>query len=161
MVHIIDDAHGEVVFRLRCDKIVEHFLDLAGDDVFAADAGPAADDDRLPVATVEGGFDVLIQRLRLGAHFFRPVQHGDFLDRLGNVTQEMRHRERPEQVHGQHADLFALGVQVVDDFLDCFTHRTHGNDQAFSIRRAMIIEQRILAAGQFGDFGHIALDDLR
>ena len=64
-------------------------------------------------------------------------------------------------MHRQHADLFSLGVQVVDDFLDRFTHRTHGNDQAFGVRRAMIIEQGIFAAGQFGDFGHIALDDFR
>ena len=73
----------------------------------------------------------------------------------------MFERERPVQVDSQQADLLPFAVQVVDGFLDDVAGRTHRHDDAVGVRRAVVVEQMILTAGQFLDFAHVGLDDLR
>ena len=71
----------------------------------------------------------------------------------------MFERERPVQVDGQQADLFTLAVQVVDGFLDDVADRAHRHDDAVGVRGAVVVEQVVLAAGEFLDLGHVGLDD--
>ena len=51
---------------------------------------------------------VLVERLAAGARLLRAVQHGDFLDRLGQRGQQGLAVEGPEQPHLDQADLLAL-----------------------------------------------------
>ncbi len=48
---------------------------------------------------------------------------------------------------------------VVNGFLSGLSDRTHGNDHAVSIGRAVVVEKVIFAASDFGDFGHIVFND--
>ena len=63
-------------------------------------------------------------------------------------------------MHIEQADLLALGEQVVDGFLGGLGGGTHEDDHALGVRRAVVVEQLILATGQLADLCHVALDCL-
>ena len=69
--------------------------------------------------------------------------------------------ERPEQPDFQHADLLALGGQIIHRFVHGIGAGTHDDDDLFGIRGADIIKQMILTADDLGEFVHRVLDDLR
>ena len=157
---IVDDAEREPIFRCSQLQVLKDGQDVGGNDVLGTEAITAADDQRLPLLAVESALHVEVQRLADRAGLFRAVEHRDLFDGLGNVAEEMFERERPVQVNGQQADLFALAVQVIDSFLDDVANRTHGHDDTVGVRRTVVVEQVIFTAGEFLDFGHVGLDDL-
>ena len=54
-----------------------------------------------------------------------------------------------------HADLFALCGQIVNNFFQSFTSGTHSNNNAFCIGSTVVVEQLVVAAGQLVDFVHV------
>ena len=73
----------------------------------------------------------------------------------------MLSRERTVQAYLDKADSFSFVNQVIDNLFDCFTGRTHGNDDSFRIRIAYIIKQPIFATGQVLDLFHTLRDNGR
>ena len=65
------------------------------------------------------------------------------------------------QAHLDQADLFAAGVQVIDDLFDGFAGRPHGDDHPLGIGVAHIVEQLVVPAGELADLFHVVLDDVR
>ena len=157
---VVDDAQREPVLGNGQLQVFEDRQDVGRNDVLGTEAVATANDQRLPFLAVEGALHVKVQRLTEGTGLFGAVQHRDLLHSLGNVAEEMFERERSVQVDGQQTDLFPLAIQVVDGFLDDVARRAHRHNDAVGVRRAVIVEQMILAAGQFLDLGHIGLDDL-
>ena len=58
-------------------------------------------------------------------------------------------------MNANEADLFALFQFIIDDFLNSFSNRTHGDDNIFGIGGAIIIEGMMFAASNSGHFIHI------
>ena len=70
----------------------------------------------------------------------------------------MLDRERAVQVDLHHADLAALRVQVVNGLLDRLGSRAHDDDDFLCVRRAVVVEQLVVAAGQLVDLVHVVLN---
>ena len=68
-------------------------------------------------------------------------------------------RERAIQAHLQHADLLAVGGQVLDGLLRRFGAGAHQDHHAFGVRRADVFIQLVLAPGQLGELVHRLLHD--
>ncbi len=83
------------------------------------------------------------------------------LHRAGQRGDEVLDRERPVQADLEHADLLAARDEVLDGFLGGFRARAHEDDDALGIRRADVIEQLVLAAGELRELVHRVLHDGR
>ena len=59
-----------------------------------------------------------------------------------------------------HADLLAVSVHVVDDFLCHVADGTHSDDHAVSVGSAVVVEELIVGAQLLVDLAHVLLDDL-
>ena len=59
----------------------------------------------------------------------------------------------------QNAELLTLRVQVVNRFLNGFGAGAHNDDNLFGISRAVVFNNVILAAGDFGELVHFFLND--
>ena len=102
---------------------------------------------------------ILIQRLADRPGLLGAVQHRDALHRRRQRFQEMFERERPHQANFQHADFAALRGEVVHRLLDRFCARTHDDDDLLGVRRAVILEELVLAADDLGELVHHVLHD--
>ncbi len=60
--------------------------------------------------------------------------------------QEVLERERPHQANLQQANFLALRGQIVDRLVHGFCARAHDDDDVLGIRRAVVLEQVVLAA---------------
>ena len=60
-----------------------------------------------------------------------------------------------------HADFFAMGIEVIDSIADGFSSRTHDDNQFFCIFSTIVVEEFVITAGQFVDFVHVVLNDIR
>ena len=67
--------------------------------------------------------------------------------------------ERTEQANLDQADLLAVSVEVVDDFLEHVAEGAHAHDDAISIGSAVVVEQAVIGAELLVDLLHVALDD--
>ena len=105
--------------------------------------------------------DVLVERLADGARLLRAVEHGDRLHRLRQRGDEGLHVERPVQPHRDEADLLARGDQPGHRFARGADARAHLHDHALGIRRAVVPEQAVAAAGQLREALHRLADDAR
>ena len=67
--------------------------------------------------------------------------------------------ERTEQTNLDQADLLAVSVEVVDDFLEHVAEGAHAHDDAVGIGSAVVVEQAVIGAELLVDLLHVALDD--
>ena len=114
-------------------------------------------DNPLSIGLGEGGNHIHIKRLAQGAMLLGAVEDGDGFDGVRQRGGEMGEGERPVQAYLNEPDLFAAFVHFVDGFVDGFAGRAQGDDHALRIRRSAIIEQVVLAPGQFGEAVHLRL----
>ena len=157
--HVIVDADGEVVLRGVFFQVVINGNELARGGVLGGQAVAAADDgDVVSACLIEGGHDVEVYRLANRTGLLAAVENGDFLNRSRDCSCEMLDRERAVQVNLHHADLAALRVQIVNSLLDRFGSRAHDNDNFFCVRRTVVVEQLVVAAGQLVNFVHVVLN---
>ena len=112
------------------------------------------------VSSINAVTHVLIQRFARRARFLRAVEHGDLFTERGQRLDEAFAVKRTIQPHFDHADLFALGDQMLHGFMRGFAAGTHQHDHALRVLRADVIEQIIVAAGLRGEFVHDFLDDV-
>ncbi len=159
---VVDDADREVVLGCRLLHLVEDGLDHRRREFLAGEAVAAADHADTGVAALhQGGEDVLIHRFAHATGFLGAVQHAEDLDSRRQGRDEVLDAEGPDQPHLEHAYLFALPNQVVHRLLRGLGGRAHHDDHPFGVRRALVLEQLILPAGQAGEFVHGLLDDAR
>jgi len=71
-----------------------------------------------------------------------------------NSFEECLGVKGPEQANLDHADLFALLGHQIHGFFGNFSARTHQNDHALRIGRAVVVEQMIGTAGLRGKAVH-------
>ena len=159
--YIISDADGEVVFRFCTCQIIEYSYDIAGQQIFGAQAVTAADNHRLAVACIEGSTHIKIQRFAESARLFGAVQYSDAFYALRNCAHEMLDAKRTIQVNYEYANLFALCVELFNNSAYGFGSRAHDDDDIFRILSAVVVEQVIFTAGQLADFAHVILYDFR
>ena len=155
-------ADGEVVLGLVLGQVVIDGLDHGGVELLGAEAVAAADDEDVVLARLaQRGADVQIQRLAQRAGLLGAVQHGDLLAGGRDGGQEVLHGEGAVEVDLDKADLLAALVQVIDGLLGGVAAGAHGDDDAVGVRGAHVVKQLVVAAGQFADFVHDFLDDVR
>ena len=159
--HVVLNAHGEAVEGLLCQQMVEHGLDLGRSGVLGGEAVTSAADVGSVLAVGISCTDSQIQRIAGGAHFLAAIQNGDLLHRCGQGLQEVFGGERIEQVDLQITDLLALCVQIGNSLTGRTADRTHRHDDPFGVRRAIIIEEVVVLAGDGVDFCHVVLDHIR
>ena len=82
------------------------------------------------------------------------VKHSNLLDRLRHKLEEVLDGERTIEMYTHQADFFTLLVEVVDRFLYSLADRTHGDDDAVSIFSAIVVEQVMFTARDFGQVCH-------
>ena len=168
MRDIIVDADGEMILRRGHGQIVEHGLDHRRREFFRRQTVAAGEDggNRFQMRAAGGRFlhqsrdAILIQRLARRARFLRSVEHRDFTDGCRQRFHKAFAVERTIQPHFDHADFFAVMVQIFHRFIGGFAAGTHQHDDAFRIRRADVVEQLVFAAGLHGEFIHDFLDDV-
>ena len=79
----------------------------------------------------------------------------------GSTAKKCGGGERAEQVHLDDADLLALGDQEIDRLARRLGARAHDHEHALGVRRAEVVEQPVLPAGQLGELVHRRFDDAR
>ena len=158
--HVIDNADGELALGLVLLELLEDSERGRGRRILAAQAITAADDlDARLAGLVESGDDVLVERLADGTRLLGTVHDGDLLDGLGENVDEVLDGERTEQTNLDKADLLAVSVEVVDDFLEHVAEGAHAHDDAVGIGSAVVVEQAVIGAELLVDLLHVALDD--
>ena len=161
MRQVIVNADRETVLRLVGFEVFKYAENLIRRRIFAAETVTSADNDRTQSGTVISGFDVKIQRIAEGARLFRAVKNGDFFDRFRQIFEEILRRERTIEMNGQKTGLFAVCVEVIDNFLRRLANGTHRDNDAFRIRSTVIIERMILTARDFAEIGHRFVNKFR
>eukprot|EP00955_Chlamydomonas_euryale_P078781 363203-Chlamydomonas_euryale.AAC.16 len=140
--HVIDDADGELLLGAACRQ-----------------AKPAAHDQSTRTGAVHLRLGnrrqhILVQRLAVGARLLGTVEHADALGRLWYGREQVLSRPWPEQPHLDHADLLALGVEVVDRLVHDLAAAAHDDDHAVGVRCTIVVEQAVLAPSQRLEVGH-------
>ena len=159
--HVVDDADSEEGLRLVGLHVVEHGLELGGGHVLGSQAVAAAVDHRRAGAVGKGGADVQIHGSGNGAGLLAAVHGRDLLDGLRQLGEEELNVEGAEQVDLQQADLLALGAQQVHDLTGGLAGGAHHDDDALGLLIAVVVEQMVVAAGDFVDPLHVGLHDRR
>ena len=157
---VVYDADGEVVAGFGKGQVFVYADNLAGGGVLRRQAVAAADDEGSVLAAVEGVADVEVEGLAVGAGLLGAVKDGDAFYGGGDGGKQMPGAEGTIEVYRNQTDFLALGGEVVDSFLGGLCHRAHGDDDALGVGSAVVVEQVVLAAGDFADGGHVAFDNL-
>ena len=153
--HVVVDADGEVVLRMRLRQLVEDALGHGRREFLRRQAVAAADDDReLRQRQAPGGErfgddgdDVLVERLAGRAWLLGAVEDGDFADGFGEGCQESLGGEGPVKADFEQSQLFALSIQRVDGLFDRAGAGAHEDDDAVGVGRAVVVEEPVVAAG--------------
>ena len=159
--HVIDDADGELTLHLVLLQLAVNGEDGSGRGILGAETVTAADDLNVGLAGVgERGDDVEVQGLTLCAGLLGAVEDGDLLAGRGNGLEQALGLERTVQADLDETDLFAVGVEVVDDLLGHVADGAHRDDDAVGVGRAVVVEQLIVGAELGVDLIHVGLNDL-
>ena len=160
MRDVVHDGDGEVVLRAIFRQVVVNGDDVRGGGVLGGQTIAAAHDDGGGLA----GHVVRVDHVQIhgfadGAGFLGHVEHCDLLAGLGHGGKEVLHGERSVQVDVDHADLAAAGVQVIADLFQRVADGAVRDDDFGRVGRTVVVEQRVVAAGQLVDLVHVVLDD--
>ena len=134
---------------------------MRGDGVLRGQTVAAAEDQRARKgALAQGGADVLKQRLARGARLLGAVEHRDGLYGPGQGGGKMFGGEGAVEVHLHHADLFAALAEVIHNLHHRLADGAHRDHDALGVRRAVVVEELVVPAGQGVDRVHLLLHDL-
>ncbi len=166
--HVFNNADHEMVLRLVDIQVVEDALYHGGRELLGTETVAASHNQGIGLefrlflghGFADSGTDVQIERLAQGARLFGPVEDGDLLYAFRQGRYKGVDGEGAIEANLYHADLLPLGCKVLNGFVDRVGAGAHDNDDTFRIRRANIINQFILAAGQFGELVHLFLNDV-
>ena len=155
--YIIDYAESEVVFGLGQCQILVYRDYLSGCRIVGAEAETSSYYFGGVFNTVEAFFHIQIQRLSVRSRFFGAVEDGNPFGSLGNGCKEVLRGERTVKVDSHHSHFLALCGKVVYGFAYGFGCRSHGDNYPVRVFRAVIVEQTVFAAGDFGNLVHVLL----
>ena len=156
--HIVLNADGEALLGTGGLHVAHHRNDLGRGGVLGAEAVAAGvDRDVGKGGVAQGGDHVEVKGLAEGAGLLGAVEHADALGRLGQGGQQVLDREGTIEVHLDQADLFALGVEVIDRLFDGLADRAHGDDDLFGVARAVVVEELVFGAELLVDLVHVIL----
>ena len=159
--HVVHDADGEIALGLRPLQILVHRQDLARGGVLRGEAVPAPHDGHGDAPLLVDRAHVLVQGLAHGAGLLGPVQHRDLPAGLGDGGEQMLRGEGPVQVDVDEAHLLPPGGEVVHSLPGGLGGRAHEDHHPLRVRRAVVVEEMVGAAGQLPDLRHVVLHRLR
>ena len=94
----------------------------------------------------------------VGAGLLGPVQYRDAFYCMRQRIDQCRGRKRAIQAHPQHTDLFALAVEIIDDFRCRLGARAHQYHDALGLRVTRVVDQPVAAPAQFAETFHRRVD---
>ena len=159
--NVVVDAQGESCFRSILCKLFINGEDAGRGGVLGAQTIAAADDGSLASSFAHRRHNIQVQRLCVSAWLFGAVQNSDLGRGLRNSSQQVFCRERTVQSYFYKTNLLALCGQVVDYFLGDVADGAHRDDDAVSVRCAVVVEQLIVGAQLGVDLAHVLLNDSR
>ena len=158
---VVVDGKGEVMAWCFILQMFIHSHNIFRNHVLGAQAVASAAYFDGAAGGGDGGNHVQIERFADGAGFAGAVENGNLLYGLRNLGEEMLHREGAVQMDVKNAYLFAVGVQCISHVLADIGDRADGDDDAVRIRCAVVVEEVVASAGDFADFVHVVLDNVR
>ncbi len=160
--HVVHDADGKLALgRARLELLVNSEYRGRG-RILGAQAVAAADNSDIILARIrERGDNVHIERVALRAGFLGAVEDSDLLRSRRDGFEKLVRSKRAVQADFDQADLLAVGVQVIDDFLCNVADGAHRDDHAVGVLCAVIVEQLVVGAELGVDLAHILLNDAR
>ena len=107
----------------------------------------------------QGVDDIAMQRFAAGAGMLGAVQHGDGADGGGQHRQKVLGGKRQAQPNLNDADLFAARLQRLHGLAHGVGRRAHDHDHPLGLGMTEVVEQPVVAAGQFAETVHGRLDN--
>ena len=120
----------------------------------------ATDNSRVLLHTVESVLHVEVKGLTGATGLLSAVEDSDVLHGLGHRLEEVLYAEGTEEVNLDHADLAALGIELVDHLLGGFTGRAHADHDVLSILCAVVVEEVVVTTGDLAQLVHVVLNGL-
>ena len=157
--NVVCNADREAVFRIFLIQFLKDGEDLSRRGVLGGQAVAAADHSEVSPAA-ERRTDVGIERLARASVLLGAVQHRDLPAGLRDGGKETGDVEGTVEVHLDETGLFALGVQMIHHLLDTAGDRSHGDDHALRVRRAVVIKYMIFPACDLRELSEIVLHDI-
>mmetsp|Transcript_45430 Transcript_45430/g.141111 ORF Transcript_45430/g.141111 Transcript_45430/m.141111 type:complete len:346 (+) Transcript_45430:3169-4206(+) len=160
--HVVLDADGESVLPLS-DGVLKDRRCHGGGVLLGAEAVAAAEECDTGEADVllQRGTQVQEERLAERAMLFCAVQHRHGFHRRRQKLRDLLAGPGTEKHGAEHADLLALGLEVVEHGL-CDPHRAaHLHDDVLGIRVALVSDQAQGATRDLANLLHRLLDDKR
>src|SRR5699024_6283094 len=96
-----------------------------------------------------------------GAGLLRAVEHADFPYGRRNDVEHVFRREGTVEMHGHDTHLLSLRTEVIHRLLQGLGHGPHRDDDSFGIRRTVIGERLVVAAGDGIDLLHRLVHHVR
>ena len=165
MGDIVDDSHGESLFRMWRIEFVEHGLDHRRREFFRRQSIATTDDTRhraqsVPCRVAECLDDVETERLGRGARLFGAVEHSDRTHCRGQNGGQLGRGKGPIHPNPHQADLATFGVESLDGLVRGTRAGAHQHDYSLGIGRAGVVDKPVLAPGLVGETFEGTLDDL-
>ena len=161
MCDIVVDTDCEELLRCFGVHVVEDCLQLSRGDVLGRKTVSAAEDLRRIRIICEGCAGIEIYRTGNGARFLGAVHRCDLFNRGRDGLLEGFHVERTEQMDLEKSGLFAAGVEIINDFLCCFTGAAHHDDGAVCVFGTVVVEDVVVTACDFVDALHVFFNHCR
>ena len=159
---VVGDADGELALGLVVGQLLVYCKDRGRGRILGTQAVTAADHGSVGDAGVgKSGDNIQVERLALGARLLGAVEDSDLLRGLRDRGDQLVRTPRTVQANLDQADLFAVRVEVIDNFLCYVADRAHRDDHAVSIRRAVVVEQLVVGAELGVNLAHVLLNDFR
>jgi hypothetical protein len=161
--HVVDDADGEVVLRLRAAEVLEHRANHPRIELLRGQSVPPAHDrgHRTPGTRLgEGGHHVEVERLAGGTRLLGPVEHRQTADRLRYRLEECLGRKGPVEADLEHANPLAPGHEPVDGLVRNLGARAHDHHHPLGLGVAIVVHEVVPPPGELGETVHLQLHDL-
>ena len=156
--HIIFDTDGESCFVF----VVEYRNDLLRCGILGSKSVTSAVyRNVLKLASLQGRYNVQVQRLALCARLFGPVKNVDIFYSVRDRVYQCLRAERTIQTYLDNAHFLACSYQVVDSLLDGITYRTHCNDDFLSVCSSVVVKQLVVCSDLGVYLVHVFLNDRR
>ena len=158
---VIHDAEGELLLRLFLSQLFVYSEYGRRRRILGAQTVTAAAGEYRLACICQSKYNILIQRLALGARLLGAVENSNLLCGLRNSFQQLVSAERTVQANLYQTNLLALCGQVVDNFLCYVADGAHSDDNALSVRCTVVVEQLVVGAQLLVYLAHVLLNDFR
>ena len=160
--NVVVDAQGEHLLRLCLSQLLVYSEYGGRGRILGTQTVTAAGYYLIGDACIsQSGNNVHVKRLALGARLLGAVEDCDLLSGLRDSCDQLVSTERTVQTNLNQADLLAVCVQVIDNFLCNVADGAHSDDNAVSVSSAVVVEQLVVGAELGIYLAHVLLNDAR